>query len=109
MTRPTRRWASRGTGAAMIAAALLWAGEACAQPSGSCGPVSLLDNIFTGSFSQGSPTALSRRQPGITAQAQGAPAASSAAPPWSGEDGACGHPLMTASAIRQAAANFDNC
>jgi len=29
--------------------------------------------------------------------------------PWSGEDGASGHPLMTASAIREAAANFNNC
>src|SRR5580692_7469757 len=29
--------------------------------------------------------------------------------PWCGEDGASGHPLMTASAIREAAANFDNC
>ncbi len=29
--------------------------------------------------------------------------------PWSGEDGASGHPLMTAAAIREAAANFDNC
>ncbi len=28
---------------------------------------------------------------------------------WSGEDGASGHPQMTADAIRQAAANFDNC
>ena len=33
----------------------------------------------------------------------------SAPPPWTGEDGASGHPLMTASAIREAAANFDNC
>lgn len=32
-----------------------------------------------------------------------------AAPPWSGEDGASGHPLMTAAAIREAAANFPNC
>jgi lytic murein transglycosylase len=34
-----------------------------------------------------------------------------ATPPkeWSGEDGASGHPLMTSDAIRQAAANFDNC
>jgi lytic murein transglycosylase len=38
-----------------------------------------------------------------------------AAPPsggekeWSGEDGASGHPLMTAQAIREAAANFDAC
>jgi peptidoglycan lytic transglycosylase B len=29
--------------------------------------------------------------------------------PWSGEDGASGHPLMTASAIREAAANFNTC
>jgi lytic murein transglycosylase len=29
--------------------------------------------------------------------------------PWSGEDGASGDPLMTAAAIRQAAANFDGC
>jgi membrane-bound lytic murein transglycosylase B len=28
---------------------------------------------------------------------------------WSGEDGASGHPLMTAPAIREAAANFDKC
>jgi lytic murein transglycosylase len=35
--------------------------------------------------------------------------ASSAALPWSGEDGASGHPLMTASAIRRAAADFPNC
>ncbi|TKT71896.1 lytic murein transglycosylase [Afipia massiliensis] len=34
-----------------------------------------------------------------------------AAPPkeWSGEDGASGHPLMTADAIRRSAANFDRC
>ncbi len=28
---------------------------------------------------------------------------------WSGEDGASGHPLMTAAAIRQAAADFHGC
>ena len=40
-----------------------------------------------------------------------APPPASAAPPqpWSGEDGASGHPLMTAAAIREAAANFENC
>src|SRR3954471_12079515 len=37
------------------------------------------------------------------------PAPSTPAPPWSGEDGASGHPLMTASAIREAAANFATC
>jgi lytic murein transglycosylase len=39
------------------------------------------------------------------------PAAVAPAPPreWSGEDGASGHPQMTARAIRAAAANFENC
>src|ERR1700730_17528758 len=46
--------------------------------------------------------ALSGSQPCFTAQAQGGRPASSAARPWSGEDGASGHPLMPASAIRQA-------
>ncbi|WJR77638.1 lytic murein transglycosylase [Bradyrhizobium sp. NP1] len=41
-------------------------------------------------------------------QPQGAPATTGSIP-WSGEDGASGNPLMTAGAIRQAAANFDNC
>ena len=49
-----------------------------------------------------------RPKPGQCAAAAGAPAP--AAPlPWTGEDGASGHPLMTASAIREAAANFNNC
>jgi peptidoglycan lytic transglycosylase B len=39
------------------------------------------------------------------AQAEPAPSA----PPWSGEDGASGDPSMSATAIRQAAANFHNC
>jgi membrane-bound lytic murein transglycosylase B len=43
------------------------------------------------------------------AQTSPPPAAGSAPLPWSGEDGASGHPLMTASAIREAAANFDDC
>jgi membrane-bound lytic murein transglycosylase B len=50
----------------------------------------------------------------VTAQAQ-APAAPAAVPApsppreWSGESGSSGHPLMQASAIRAAAANFENC
>src|SRR5437762_11312340 len=108
MTRRTKQSASSRTGAAMIAAALLLSGEACAQPS-SGGPSSLFDSIFTGSLSKGSHAAPSPQRPGASAQAQAAPAASSAAPPWSGEDGASGHPLMTASAIREAAANFNDC
>jgi membrane-bound lytic murein transglycosylase B len=37
------------------------------------------------------------------------PGPSGAPPEWSGEAGASGHPLMTAEAIRAAAADFDNC
>ncbi len=92
----------------MITAALLLSGEACAQPS-SGGPLSIFDGIFTGSFSKGGQAAPSPQRPAASAQAQAAPTASSAALPWSGEDGASGHPLMTASAIREAAANFENC
>ncbi|HEX9360793.1 MAG TPA: lytic murein transglycosylase, partial [Bradyrhizobium sp.] len=108
MTQGAKQLASRRAAAAMIAAALLLSGEACAQPS-SGGPLSFFDNIFTGSLSKGSQSAPSTQRPGASAQAQGAPAASSAPQPWSGEDGASGHPLMTARAIREAAANFENC
>jgi membrane-bound lytic murein transglycosylase B len=38
-----------------------------------------------------------------------APAGESAVPEWSGESGASNHPLMTAQAIRAAAANFRGC
>jgi membrane-bound lytic murein transglycosylase B len=94
-----------------VAAALavaLCSGDVSAQSSGG-GPLSFFDNIFTGSIAKGSQTAPSTLQPGASTQAQSAPAGSGAAPPWSGEDGASGHPLMTAAAIREAAANFDNC
>jgi membrane-bound lytic murein transglycosylase B len=50
---------------------------------------------------------------GPAAPPQGAPAQSAPAAPgsaeWSGESGASGHPLMTAEAIRAAAANFPGC
>src|SRR5215468_1281232 len=36
-------------------------------------------------------------------------AAPNVGPDWSGESGASGHPLMTAEAIRAAAANFRQC
>src|SRR4030088_1430425 len=78
----------------MTAAALLVAGEACAQSSGGG-----LSNLFGTMFS--GPNA------GAPAQPQTTPG--TGAPPWSGEDGASGHPLMTASAIRAAAANFEAC
>src|ERR1700737_2061546 len=109
MMRRTGRLASRGTSAVVIAAALLVCGAARAQSSGGGGPLNFFDNIFTGSLSKGSRPARSGRRPAPPARAQDAPAASSAPPPWSGEDGASGHPLMTASAIREAAASFDSC
>jgi membrane-bound lytic murein transglycosylase B len=79
--------------AAMLAATVLLAVEAHAQSSGD-GISNFLGNILSGPKS------------GTPAQPQAAPGA---APPWSGEDGASGHPLMTATAIREAAANFNNC
>jgi peptidoglycan lytic transglycosylase B len=60
-----------------------------------------LSNLFGGIFSGPKPDA-------ATQQPQGTPGTTGPLP-WSGEDGASGHPLMTASAIRQAAANFNNC
>ena len=46
------------------------------------------------------------RSPAITGAL---PPAAQAAPPWSGESGSSGHPLMMADAIRAAAANFHDC
>jgi membrane-bound lytic murein transglycosylase B len=81
-------------GAVVLAATLLFAGEARAQSSGD-GISNLFGNMFSGQKSG--------------TQAEPAPAGSSSPLPWTGEDGASGHPLMTASAIREAAANFNNC
>jgi lytic murein transglycosylase len=94
MTRRTGSLAKVRNGAVILAAVLLVSGEARAQSSGGG-----LPNLFGNIFGQKSTT---------TAQAPSSPG-TSAAPPWSGEDGASGHPLMTASAIREAAANFDQC
>jgi membrane-bound lytic murein transglycosylase B len=80
---------------AAVVAALLLSGKAHAQSSGG-GPLNFLDNLF----SKGGQAAPSTQQ---TPPAGGGPQ------PWSGEDGASGHPLMTASAIREAAGNFDQC
>ena len=81
-----------------------------AQTSNGNGIQGFLDNLFTGSIAKGGQGA-SLAARGGSEQLQPAPKqpASSAALPWSGEDGASGHPLMTANAIRQAAANFPNC
>jgi membrane-bound lytic murein transglycosylase B len=77
-----------------MAATLLGCCQALAQPSGRDGISNFLANILPDQKS---------------APAQANPGSSGSPPPWSGEDGASGHPLMTAGAIRQAAANFPNC
>jgi len=74
----------------------LGAAPAAAQ---SGNPLNFLDNIF------GTTAPANRAAPAPSAPASG----SGAVQPWSGEDGASGHPLMTAAAIREAAANFDGC
>jgi lytic murein transglycosylase len=78
----------------MIAAALLFPLPAQAQQAG-------LPNLFGGIFSGATP--------GSSQPAPGQGGVPTGPLPWSGEDGASGHPLMTAAAIRQAAVNFDNC
>src|SRR5256885_5238301 len=99
MGLPERAMTNRA-GAILIAAALLCSSQAVfvsrsqAQSSGN-GISNFLDNIFQGPKSGPAP--------------QAAPGPDGGPPPWSGEDGASGHPLMTAAAIREAAANFQNC
>jgi lytic murein transglycosylase len=95
MMRRTAQSMVTQTGMALLVLALL-AGEANAQSSGD-GISNFLGNIFSAPKSGGS------NQP------QAAPVSGGPPPPWSGEDGASGHPLMTASAIREAAGNFNNC
>jgi membrane-bound lytic murein transglycosylase B len=99
MDLPERAMTNRAR-AIMIAAALVCSSQpafvshAHAQSSGN-GITNFLDNMFQGQKSASTP--------------QAAPGPDGSPPPWSGEDGASGHPLMTASAIREAAANFQNC
>jgi membrane-bound lytic murein transglycosylase B len=87
----------RHAGAAMLALGLVWSAPALAQSAR--GPLDFLGNIFGGKSKADQTGAAPSGQPVST----GGPTA------WSGEDGASGHPLMTASAIREAAANFDSC
>lgn len=76
--------------AAASVAALAGAEAAHAQ---STSPFNPLGSLFSGSGNA------------VTSPAPG----STEPPPWSGEDGASGHPLMTSAAIREAAANFPSC
>jgi membrane-bound lytic murein transglycosylase B len=89
---------SKLAGAILLAAGLLLPGAVKAQSSGG-GLSNLLGGIFSG------PKSDAPAQPGTP----GATGSINGSVPWSGEDGASGHPLMTAAAIRQAAANFDGC
>lgn len=81
-----------------IAAGVVLAVSSVAAHAQSGNPLNVLDNIFNPGQRQ------------AQAPSAPAPAAAPSAPlPWTGEDGASGHPLMTAAAIREAAANFDSC
>src|ERR1700761_538364 len=84
--------------AALVAGGLLLSSPASAQSSGGG-----LSNLFGGIFSRTNAPAQPQAAPGDTGSIPPGSA------PWSGEDGASGNPLMTASAIRDAAAHFDEC
>jgi membrane-bound lytic murein transglycosylase B len=92
-TEPTAKLAG-----AILLAGLLLPGAVEAQSAGGG-----LSNLFGGLFS--GPKSDAPAQQGSV----GSNGSINGPTPWSGEDGASGHPLMTAAAIRQAAANFDNC
>ena len=98
MKSATKMARSLTCGVAALGAVLLTAAlPVAAQAQSKSGPFSLFDNIFSGSSQTQDPPP------------QAALPGASGAQPWSGEDGASGHPLMTAQAIREAAGNFDNC
>ncbi|WP_024517565.1 lytic murein transglycosylase [Bradyrhizobium sp. Tv2a-2] len=98
MTKRMEPLARTVAGALLVAAVLgvVIPGPALAQSS------SGLSSLFGGLFS-GPKADAPAPVPGSN------PPAPNGAVAWSGQDGASGHPLMTADAIRQAAANFDNC
>jgi membrane-bound lytic murein transglycosylase B len=91
MREPVKALAKGLAAATIVAGVSLCAGPAKAQSSGG-GLSNLLGGIFSGPKTDPSKLPV---PPGSA--------------PWSGEDGASGHPLMTASAIREAAGNFDRC
>lgn len=100
-----RVWRQRRFGTLVVAAA---SAGLCLVPAAShaqSNPFSAIQDLFTGSVNR-TQTAQPAQQ---FAPSQPAPSGGSAPKEWSGEDGQSGHPLMTASAIRQAAANFSNC
>ena len=94
----TRRLTSALLVAAALGAVLLGIGDAQAQSQSGGGFGSLFGGLFSGQKAE-----TPAQAPGSNGPVPNGPV------PWSGEDGASGHPLMTAVAIRQAASNFDNC
>lgn len=91
---------------AAVAASLLSVEFASAQNATGRGPLVLQSANITGSVPQVAPQAIPPARSSVLPRrlAQATPAKE-----WSGEDGASGHPLMTADAIREAAANFNRC
>src|SRR6478752_4257464 len=81
--------AKRLTAATLLLAGMILSAPALAQSQGQA-QGNGLSNLFGGIFSGPKPDA--------STQPQAAPGATGVLP-WSGEDGASGHPLMTASAI----------
>lgn len=86
----------------VIAVVSLMAGPAYGQTASGRGGLAQRGDV-TGSIQQ-QPQAPRQMRPAPRRMAQAAPPKE-----WSGEDGASGHPLMTADAIRRSAANFDRC
>ena len=108
MAKVTNGWRAPAAGL-IVAGILAFAGDGLAQTASGRGPL-----VLTG---QGNGRVLPPEE--VTGSIPQAPARTRTSqfgftqpsPPkeWSGEDGASGHPLMTADAIRQAAANFPYC
>ncbi|MES2602331.1 MAG: lytic murein transglycosylase [Pseudomonadota bacterium] len=87
----------------VVAVVSMMAGPAHGQTASGRGSLSQRGDI-TGSIQQQPSPAPRQMQPAPRRMAQASPPKE-----WSGEDGASGHPLMTADAIRRSAANFDRC
>jgi membrane-bound lytic murein transglycosylase B len=91
----------------VVTAVSIMAGPAHGQTASGRGPLSWIGDI-TGAINQ--PAATPPRQAAPSpAPAPRRMAQAGSAKEWSGEDGASGHPLMTADAIRNSAANFGRC
>ncbi len=102
----------------LAVAVMVTAAPVATQAQQGGNPLAIFDRLFTTGSIQSNAPAPPRpaRQaqavisaPGAAPGASAASAATAPAKPWSGEDGASGHPLMTAQAIRAAANDFGNC